>query len=334
MQLRKMVVMLSALGALSLMMTGCDGDTATAGLCTTNDDCTGNEICHPTAQVCVSTCTTSNDCPANAKNCQPLAGASVSVCECQTTQQCNLDRDTADQVCSIVDEVCVTACAQDTDCPSGRTCDTATGQCGAPTNTDPCNGECTANETCDTTGSTPTCRPTTGGSCQGTAQSTCAYGEFCSVNQCTPAPVAETNSCANFSANRPAWSPTTGSGPVIYSITAVKNIAQGNQTCQSTQNELHLSVRAYRTDQDWPETASGLGLGGFFYVETNTSRNDIIGDRLLVPTSFGGGYFRDPNNPKVAEFRYYLCPRATDSSISVGTFFTGGNPVCSQFTLP
>lgn len=333
MQLRKMVVMFTALGALGLTMSGCDGDTATATLCSTDADCTGNEICHPGAKVCVSTCTTSNDCTENAKNCAPLAGTSVSVCQCSSDQLCNQDRDTADQVCSTVDKVCVTACSADTDCPTGRTCDTATGQCRAGA-TDACNGQCEAGETCDTTGSTPTCRPTAGETCSGTAQSTCAYGDFCSANKCVAAPVAETTTCANFSSNRPAWSPTTSSGPVIFEITAIKNIAQGNQTCTSSQNELHLSVKAYRTDQDWPETSSGLGLNGFFYVETNTTRNDIIGDRLLVPNSFGGGYFRDPNNPKVAEFRYYLCPRATDSSISVGTFFTGGNPVCSSFSLP
>ena len=50
MQLRKMVVMLSALGAMSLMMTGCDGDTATAGLCTDDTSCTGNENLPPDGQ--------------------------------------------------------------------------------------------------------------------------------------------------------------------------------------------------------------------------------------------------------------------------------------------
>jgi len=332
MQLRKMLVMLTAVGAMSLMMTGCDGDTATAGLCTDDTDCTGNEICHPTAQVCVSTCESSNDCPANAKNCQPLEGTSVSVCECQTTQQCNLDRDTADQVCSTVDQVCVTACSADTDCPSGRTCDTATGQCLVGTSSDPCNGQCAANETCDTTGTTPVCVPpsTVGDSCQGTAQSTCSYGEYCRANTCTAAPVAEAT-CENFSSNRPEWSPSS-SGPVIYEVSRIRYEAANPELCVQpgpdagyTSSDAYIvRVRAYRTDADWPDTRAGLS--GFFYVATNTTRTDVVASGSLIKNT---GYNRNPTNKRDAEFQVALCRRSDGGNqLQVGFYFTGGNPVC------
>lgn len=327
MQLRKMVVMLTALGAMGLMMTGCDGDTATAGLCTDDTSCTGNEICHPTAKVCVSTCETSNDCPANAKNCAAVAGATQMVCQCSTDQLCNQDREAADQVCSTVDKVCVTACSADTDCPTGRTCDTATGQCLAGNNTDACGGLCNEDETCDTTGSTPVCRPTAGETCEGTSQSTCAYGDFCSANQCVAAPVADAT-CQNFGSNRPEWNPSTSSGPVIYDITTLKFVAKGNQYCdEATQAEIVLSVRAYRTDQDWPSTRSGLS--GFFYVNTQQQTLDIVGRNLLVP---GTGYNRNSANLKDAEFQVYLCPPLNTSSLPVALYFTGGNPTCPIIT--
>jgi hypothetical protein len=334
MQLRKMTVMLTALGALSLMMTGCDPEPTDQGPCTQDTECAGNEICHPTARTCVSTCTSSNDCTANAKTCEPITpGSTTSVCKCESTQLCNQDRETADLLCSTLDEVCVKPCGSDADCSTGRTCDVATGQCKQGTTTPTCNPACAANETCDTTGATPVCRPTAT-SCQGTSQSTCAYGQYCSSNTCTAAPVAPTdNTCPNFSTNRPPWDPSLATGgPVIYEVTKRKFTATGNQTCTAGQSEIHLSVRAYRTDQDWPTTKSGLGINGFFYVATNTSRQDVIGDQLLIPDSFGGGYFRNANNPKDAEFRFYICPPANSNNLPVGIYFTGGNPVCTTLT--
>jgi hypothetical protein len=332
MQLRKMAVMLTALGALSLMMTGCDGDPAEQGPCTADTDCLDTELCHPTARACVTKCTDGNECTANAKTCAPItAGATQKVCQCETTQLCNLDRDTADLLCSTLDKVCVKACGSDADCGTGRTCDVASGQCKQGSTTPTCTPACAANETCDTSGATPVCRPTAT-SCQGTSQSTCSYGQYCTSNACTAAPVAEASTCSNFASNRPNWSATTSTGPVIYEVSKIKFTATGNQTCQASQSEIHVRVRAYRTDQDWPTTASGIGTNGFFYVATTTDREDIIGKQLLIPNSFGGGYFRNPNNPKDAEFRFYLCPPANSNNLPVGVYFTGGNPVCATMT--
>lgn len=327
MQLRKMVVMLTALGAMSLM-TACDGDeSGTAGLCVSDLDCLGNEICHPDAQVCVSTCTTNSDCPASASTCAPLASdPSVKVCQCSTTEQCNQDRETADQVCSTLDKVCVTACSSNADCGSGRTCDVLTGQC-VESSGDPCNGQCQEGETCDTTGSTPTCVPAVGASCEGTAQSTCGYGQFCSSNVCTAAPVAPT-SCQNYGSNRPEWNPSVNNGPVIYDITTLKFIEAGNQYCDgATQAEVVLSVRAYRVDQNWP--AQRGGVSGFFYLNTDRQSFDVVAARLLVPNT---GYNVNPADPKDAEFQVYLCPPKGTNSFPVALYFTDGNPTCPVIT--
>lgn len=323
MQLRKMVVMLTALGAMSLMMTGCDGDTATAGLCTDDTSCTGNEICHPTAKVCVSTCTTSADCPANAKTCAAVAGASQSVCQCETTQLCNLDRDTADQVCSTLDKVCTTACSADTDCPTGRTCDTATGQCGAATNTDPCKGQCTATETCDTTGTTPTCRPpsTVGNSCQGTAQSTCSYGEYCgSASTCTlpPAPT-----CGNL-AGKPAanFTPATGTGNIIYNVVK-RTFETDTAGCPGTTNPVKAIPRIFFYTKEGTLPATEEGLQGFFYVRTDKGEIPLNAANLLNYTRSADG--------KSATIDAFLCTPNVNEII-LAFYFTGGNGYCATFT--
>ena len=320
MQLRKMVVMFTALGALGLTMSGCDGDSATATLCSTDADCTGNEICHPGAKVCVSTCTTSNDCTENAKNCAPLAGTSVSVCQCSSDQLCNQDRDTADQVCSTVDKVCVTACSADTDCPTGRTCDTATGQCLA---SDPCNGQCEAGETCDTTGSTPTCRPpsTVGDSCQGTAQSTCSYGEFCgSAGTCALPP---TPTCGNLE-GKPVlnWTPATGTGNVIFNVEK-RDFAADPSGCPSSSAPVKVVPRISFYTKEGTLPTTDEGLQGFFYVRTDKGEIALQGSNLF-------NYSRSADG-KSATVDAFLCTTNVNQ-IVLAFYFTGGNGYCTTFT--
>lgn len=332
MQLRKMVVLFTALSAVGLMMSCGDETGAAGGFCNSDADCTGNEICHLEARACVTKCTTSSDCTANASTCAPIGGTSAqkdtTVCQCTTTAACNQDRSTADQVCGDLDHVCVTACSQDSDCSTGRTCDTATGQCKASA-TDPCNGQCTASETCDTSGGTPTCKPAVGAACTDSSQSTCAYGQFCSSNVCAAAPVAPTT-CENFpTSSRPQWDPATSNGPVIYEVSKItyqvkSSLCQQPSDPTITSDAYITRVRAYRTDANWPDTRAGLS--GFFYVTTQAAKTDVVGSGLLVPNT---GYNRNPNNPKDAEFQVYLCrPSNGGNQLQVGFYFTNGNPVC------
>ncbi|MCP3103849.1 hypothetical protein LZ198_33720 [Myxococcus sp. K15C18031901] len=308
MQLRKMMLVLSALGAVSGLMAGCGDDETSASGCNTNDDCAGTEICHPTAGVCVTTCESGSDCPDTAKTCAALGGtgsnANTKICQCSTDVLCNggTGSTSTDLVCSDLDNVCVPKCGSDTDCSVGRVCNTGTGQC----------------EEDDTTGKT----------CSGTAQSTCSYGEFCSSSTCTAAPVAP-STCENFSSNRPSWNVTSSNGPVIYQVTRVRYETNSSYCAQGAgaDDAFIVSVRAYRTDTDWPATRNGLA--GFFYVTTAASQTDVFGKGLLVP---GTGYNRSTTNLRDAEFQVYLCRPTGSQAIQVGFYFTNGNPVCQNIT--
>ena len=321
MQLRNTVVLLTALSALGLMMTACDSSETGSSTCTADADCTGTEICHPTAKICVQTCTAGADCPSTAKTCAAISASDTRmVCQCSTDALCNTDGST-DLVCSNLDKVCEAKCTTDAACGTGRTCDTATGQCKAGS-TGTCSPACGTGQTCDPT--TNTC-VSSGAACTGTSQSTCAYGQFCgSTSKCADAPVAPTT-CSNFATNRPDWSASTSSGPVIYSVTKLSY--QTNSAYCTSGDAYIVSVKAYRTDADWPSTRAGLS--GFFYVTTNTTRHNVIDEGLLVPNT---GYNRNTSNFRDAEFQTYLCPGSNVSSIQVGYFFTGGNPVCQTLT--
>jgi len=109
---------------------------------------------------------------------------------------------------------------------------------------------------------------------------------------------------------------------VIYSISKLRYEANSN-LCQSG-GAYVFSIRAYRTDANWPDTRQGLS--GFFYVKTDTTKQDVVNSGLLLPNT---GYNRNPNNLRDAEFQTYLCSNLT--SIQVGYYFTGGNPVCQSF---
>ncbi len=299
MQLRKTMMMLTALSALSVVMTGCPGEEEGSLKCTMDADCIEGEICHPTAKACVATCTAGADCPASAKTCAAISTAdNRQICQCSTDQLCATDVEGT--VCSTLDKVCTPKCTADADCGAGRTCDTATGQCKAGGNT--------------------------GTACTGTAQSTCSYGQFCSNSKCEAAPVAPAT-CQNFSASRPNWSASTSNGPVIYQASTLRY--ETNSSLCQTGDAYILSIRAYRTDADWPATRAGLS--GFFYVNTGGQQTDVVNQGLLIPNT---GYNRNPNNLKDAEFQTYLCPGSNVSSIQAAYYFTGGNPICQTFNRP
>jgi hypothetical protein len=301
MQVRNTIWTLTALCAMSLVMTGCPEEGGEGSLtCASATDCLESEICHPTAKVCVATCASSADCPDTAKTCAAVSATDqTKVCQCSTDALCNTDRETPDLVCSTLDKVCTTKCTTDASCGTGRTCDTATGQCKAGGGN-------------------------TGDTCTGESQSTCAYGQFCSASKCTAAPVAAAT-CQNFSTNRPNWSATSSNGPVIYDIRLLR-YETNSSFCQSGDAYI-FSLRAYRTDADWPATRSGVA--GFFYVTTGGTQTDVVNSGLLLPNT---GYNRSTTNLKDAEFQTYLC--ASLPSIQVGYYFTGGNPVCQQFSRP
>ncbi|NMO15733.1 hypothetical protein HPC49_16025 [Pyxidicoccus fallax] len=299
MQLRKMMLVLTALGAMSGFMAGCGDDNEGGATCTTNDDCnTETEICHPTAGVCVQTCTDVSECPESARgSCAAVGGtgpdAATRVCKCSTDELCNggSDAETSDLVCSDLDTVCVPKCGSDADCGSGRVCDVASGQC----------------EEEDTGPAT----------CSGEAQSTCAYGEFCSSGSCAEVPAP---TCPNLSGKPAAnFDPATGTGNIIYNVT--KEIFGGACGSDTTAQTVKARVSFYSKSGTLPTTKEGLN--GFFYVRTNGS--ELNG----VPLS--NGYQRSSDG-RSASLSVNLCTSASDSQIVLGFYFTGGNGYCATLT--
>ncbi|WP_246137659.1 hypothetical protein [Myxococcus llanfairpwllgwyngyllgogerychwyrndrobwllllantysiliogogogochensis] len=304
MQLRKMMLVLTALGAMSGLMAGCgDDDTGGQG-CTSNDDCAGTEICHPSAGVCVTTCESGSDCPDTAKTCAPLGGTSTQantrICQCSTDVLCNggTDSESTDLVCSDLDTVCVPKCDSNDDCGTGRVCDTASGQCEED--------------------------DTTGGTCTGEGQSSCLYGQYCRSGTCTEVPAP---TCQNFDpaqgGKQPVWT-SSSSGPIIFDIakvswandTATPNFCPGSQT-------LKVRVKAYQ-----PATGSltfpaqSTGLSNLLYVRVNGREEN--GVNLIRPSEYSRS-----QDGKSASFTMNFCP-GDINSISLGLYFTNGNEICAQ----
>lgn len=202
MQLRKMTLMLAALGAMSMVLTGCPDGGRENLVCAENGDCLENEVCHPTAKVCVQTCSIGADCPSSTRRCEEIGGGNTTkVCKCDATANCAADdRIDAELICNTTAgvNVCVTACTTDTDCGTGQTCDVATGFCKGS----------------GTGGGTGTsCDPAT-------QPGICGYGQVCSAatSKCEAAPVGTCT--AATAAGAPTWNTSTSSAPVIVSASA------------------------------------------------------------------------------------------------------------------
>ncbi|MCY1079882.1 hypothetical protein [Archangium lansingense] len=309
MQLRKMTLMLAALGTMSLVLTGCPDGGRDSLTCTADTDCLDAEICHPDAKVCVQTCPggTSAECPDSAKICETISATNTTnICKCSTSALCAQDdRVTGvELVCDTTgSEVCVPKCSADTDCATGQTCDTASGICKA--------------------GSTP------GQSCTGEGQSTCSYGQFCSSSKCTAVPAP---TCANFDpaqgGRAPTFNAATSTGPIIYDVTQV-SFAQdsfcGDGTTGSTGMTAKARVKAYIKTGTFPGEKSGLP--GLFYVRVNGSQVD--GTTLIRPSEY-----TTADAGKRAEFTMNFCPGSTATTLSIGLYFTGGNETCKQLNRP
>jgi len=182
MQIRTMKLMLAVLGAMSMVLTGCPDGGREDLACTATTDCLEGEICHPSAKVCVQTCTTGGDCPESAKTCEAIGGGNTQmICKCSTDALCQRDERVAD--------------ASTLKCliPSGAT----NGVC-APAGTTP------VQTSCD-----PANQP-----------GTCSYGQICAgtgtAAKCEAAPAG---TCAQAT-GAPTWNQSGGTAPVIVSATA------------------------------------------------------------------------------------------------------------------
>ncbi|WP_426753400.1 hypothetical protein [Myxococcus sp. Y35] len=298
MQLRKMMWVLTALGAMSGLMAGCGDDSTSPGACTSNDECGESEICHPTAQICVQTCNSGADCPSTAKTCAPVGGtganANTMICQCSTDALCNggADSESTDLVCSNLDNVCVTACSSNADCTGDRTCNVSTGQC----------------EEGDT-------EPEPGDSCNGEGLSTCDYGLICSSGTCSEPPAP---TCQNYTAY-PNKADVGTTGPIIYNIETVSATPGTSSWCTGLQR-LRLRVSAY-TDPSSPFPPNSGGLGGFYYVLTD-------GTRISPVVSNGQDDYVVSANGDHADIIVNLCVPADSTTTLTGYHFADGNFFC------
>lgn len=297
MQLRKMMLMLTALGAVSGFMAGCGDEEEGPGTCTSNDDCAGTEICHPDAGVCVTTCTSGSDCPDTAKTCAPLGGtgpdAATNICQCSTDVLCNggPDSETSDLVCSNLDNVCVPKCASDSECGDGRECDEGTGQC----------------EESDTTGDT----------CTGEGLSTCSYGQICTNGTCAAPPAPTCENYQNFTQRGDLGT----TGPIIFKA-EVAGAATDTAFCGTTNTKrVRIRLSAY-SNTPFPQTSAELN-GLFYVVVAGTRSNATI-------SSSSGNYTVTGANRDRADIIVNVCREPTSTTTSTGFYFTGGNFLCFQ----
>lgn len=296
----------------TLFAMGCGETSGTDGgsnTCSTDANCGDGKVCHPILKECITSCTGSSDCPASAKTCARFDGtagsmASPGFCQCSTDQLCN-GGSTGALVCSTATKRCENKCTSNSDCPSGFTCDSASGQCGGG-NTDAgtdAGMDMDAGVTCNSANAQP---------------DTCGYGSVCtSSNSCEA--VVDDTSCSNIAnSGRPAWT-SASTGPVIFNVVDEVD----DQTKCTTDNAFTVTVYAYvKAGDTFPAMKSNLP--GFFYYTSSGTAVDIPTNLLQQ-----ANYTLYGNTVMGAKFT--LCSTAT-SSIVAGFGFTNGNGYCATLT--
>jgi hypothetical protein len=289
-----MSALLGAVATVVVVLMGCgEIDPGGPTSCTSDGSCQTGEICHPTAKICVKTCTQATDCPSTAPTCETFSGASAKFCQCSTTAACGGGTGST-TICSSTDRICATKCGSATDC-GGRSCNATTGECQ----------NSTLGKTCSTAAVQP---------------DTCDNGQACSGSSpvCT-AVTAPT--CANFTGSNHAttWL-STNNAPVIYEITKV---SFGTSTfCDaSVPVRARIHVKAYsKSGQLLPGAAIE---GQFHYVRAAGGEGNNSGTTQNVNTSSDG---------KHTEFDMNFCLPSGSTQVTIGLHFVvsgvTGNEAC------
>lgn len=291
----------AVLSTVGFMMAGCPEDAVTSTTCSTNADCVADsEVCNTAAGVCMQTCTEDSDCPGDTFACGAMASTGgVRVCQCSNDAGCNADRETADLICNQENGACVQRCTENS-CGTGLTCNVASGVCES-------NGQI-------------------GSACTGTAQSTCAYGNFCSANACAAVPAP---TCQNFDPARggrtPVWT-VNSTGPIIYDVSKVSFGTDPITPKFCTETTVKVRVKAYinaSSTNTFPTTKDGLDE--LLYVDVDGQ--SVQGETLIRPSEYTVSA-----NRKEAEFTMNFCRPTAASTISIGLLFNLGNEICAQIS--
>jgi hypothetical protein len=322
---------------------GCGGDgTMTPTTCSSDSQCSGaGEVCHPLLKTCVTGCSGSGDCPDSAKKCATITGASAGTdggsrgfCQCATDNLC--DRATTGQICQDKSTlVCSAKCTGNASCPTGFSCDTATGKCGAGSTdagTDggtagvdagvvACTpGTCASPQICNTgvCGAATTC------AAPAFQPGTCPNGQQCSGTSCAEVPFAPTT-CGNIAAGSTprAWTPVNSNGPVITEVTLLDFMVDTAATpvCAGANSKrARLRIRAY--DPSTPGRLTGeTSQPSLRYYRTDTTSLPVTAAEIQS--------YVTENTGRNANFIVNLCFPTATTSASVGYAYDNGNPVCA-----
>jgi Cys-rich repeat protein len=300
---------LVAAGTIAFAMScGGGGDTPDSGSNTCSNDaaCGSGKACHPVLKTCVATCTGASDCPAAEKTCAKINNSAASYCTCSTDALCSMT--TTGNICNQATSQCSAKCTSNSNCPSGFSCNTTTGQCAAGGTDAGTDAGVDAGVTCD----------------YSIQPDVCGYGNVCNgSNACEP---IVNGTCANV-ANHGAWNASTSTGPVIYNV--IDEMQDDQSKCApfpdgGLPTPFTLTIGAYRGSLPFPPQKSNLP--GFFYYTSSGTANDIPLNFLQqsnYSTFADGG---------VMSAKFTLCGASGLSSITAGFGFTGGNAACATLT--
>jgi hypothetical protein len=327
-------------GNSTMMSTGCSSDSA----------CATGEACHPILKTCVKACTGGSDCPDSAKTCATLTGLAAgndagvrAFCQCATDQLC--DRATSGDVCQPATKVCAAKCTSSAGCPSGTTCDTVTGKCGAAavvdagtdggmtvTDAGVCTpGSCTGGQICNP--ATAACGAGAACASANAQPDTCAYGLTCSGAACAEAPRTGVG-CANFSTviTPTLWNPvglTAMAGPVTVSVA---NRTDDMPFCTNTSvfsgaHELYAAPVALG-GTNFPAAGVMLPAGLVNYVRTDGQICDVQRGCGNSGQIFRPSGYLVSNGNKNLTLNFTLCAPSGLTTLSAGFYAEKGNAVC------
>lgn len=286
-----------------------DGGT---GACTTDATCGTGKGCHPILKSCVETCTGGMDCPSEAKTCTQINNSAKSFCACSTDLLCAAS--TAGNICNQALRSCTAKCTA-TSCPSGFTCDTASGQCSGGTTMDAGTGD--AGVPCNSNNPEP---------------DVCGYAKVCYTDM--KCDVATDDRCPNITAAIAAnaytpWAPATSTGPVIFNVTDDADVAAG---CPGAAGDVAFTLTLYAyagPNYTFPATI-GAATQLTYYTSTGAVRpinNVVVGSQ----TNAWSGYTISNAGKNVA-IKMTLCAPAGTTMLTAGFAFTGGNAYCADLS--
>ncbi|HZH04235.1 MAG TPA: hypothetical protein VEY30_10645 [Myxococcaceae bacterium] len=246
-----------------------------------------------------TTCTTNADCAAEGEICNTLSGQCAQTCE--SAADCPQSAKTCDTLAGVGGGTarfcqCSTNALCADELGDGATCDQASKSCV----TDGSATDGGTDETCDDSEQQP---------------AGCAYGTFCDNGDCA---AVATPTCENFENRNVSWNPSSSTGPVIYNLNSAD---PDDSFCGAGSQAFTATMQAYSPNTPFPELKSGLQ--GFFYVQVN-------GQQLDATASFRQTDYDRSADGKQITVNLTFCGAPANTSISVGLYFTGGNPYCAQ----